>query len=633
MSASQIAAQNQAPANIPSHSEALRKQIVKMALYAALALLAIPGVTYWFAAHVENHYVAEIRADALRWLDSESGYTGAELETTRLQFTELTVPLLCSGNSAELATLKADLCGPTQHFGQFEIARQAARLILLLGLFTLGGIAALAWTVYQKPQLQYPAFTLGWWSLRFVGALEVVAQGAMLVWLSYWLTAYFANVYVVKLILLAAVLALLGVWVALAAIFKRSVLRNEVSGELITQATAPMLWARIQQFAQLLKTEPPKQVIAGIDDNFFVTQMPIHLPNVGMLEGRSLYVSLPLLRVMSWDEADAVLAHELAHFSGGDTQFSAALGPKLAQFEQYSLSMLEGGLTLILLFPLNFFRAAFEFGFSKNSREREFQADTMAAKATSPAAIARSLVKISGYSSYRAQIQSELFANEAKHDGALNIPDRLASGLSGFTATPQFSDAMQDAAVPHPFDSHPPMRERMQNVGAAIALADYPGIVLAPPQQSWVQLIPEASAIEQRLWSEFEKSFADEHEHSLAFRYLPSNEVEQNLVLKYFPNVSVPCKKGLVLRISYQGIVAPNAEVSWDQIKTMQYNNATTFSSDSIVITTPEKNAVGLAKSITLKFAIDTKDRERVQALIGQYWHRHQTMRTIHPLP
>ncbi len=603
-----------------------------MALYATLALLAIPGFSYWFSTHVEDHYAAELRADLLASVKADPEYSASDKEAAQKEISAITVPSLCNGDSEALSTIKSNLCGPTQDFGQFEIARWVSGATFLLGLLTLAGIAALAWTGYQKPQLQYAAFTTGWWSLRVIGAIEVVAQGALLVWLSYWLTAYFANVYVVKLILIAAGLAGFGIWVALSAIFKRSEMRNEVNGVLVTQASAPALWSRIQQFANQLKTEPPKQVIAGIDDNFFVTQTPIQLPNAGTVDGRSLYISLPLLRVMSWDEADAVLAHELAHFSGGDTQASAALGPKLIAFDQYSQTMHAGGMTLLLLFPLNLFRAAFEFGFSKNSRAREFQADSIAAKTTSASAIARSLVKISGYSSYRAQIQNDLFANEAKHDGALNIPDRLASGLSGFTATSQFSDAMQDAAIPHPFDRHPPMRERMQNVGLIIEPADYPSVVLAPPQQSWVQLIPEANDIEQRLWSEFEKSFADEHEQSLAYRYLPANELEQALVLKYFPNVSIACKKGAQLQITYRGIVAPNAEVTWDDIKTMQYNDASMFTADNIVIATPVKNAVGLAKSVTLKFAIDTKDRERVQALIGQYWHRHQAMRSVHPL-
>ena len=85
-----------------------------MALYAALALLSIPGFTYWFSVHVEDHYAAEIREDALRWLDADSGYTGSELAAAREQFTNLTVPSLCSGNAEQLAEIKADLCGPTQ---------------------------------------------------------------------------------------------------------------------------------------------------------------------------------------------------------------------------------------------------------------------------------------------------------------------------------------------------------------------------------------------------------------------------------------------------------------------------------------------------------------------------------------
>ena len=47
--------------------------------------------------------------------------------------------------------------------------------------------------------------------------------------------------------------------------------------------------------------------------------------------GRTLYVSLSLLRVLEQDEADAVLAHELAHFHGGHTAVSASLVPMQAR--------------------------------------------------------------------------------------------------------------------------------------------------------------------------------------------------------------------------------------------------------------------------------------------------------------
>jgi Zn-dependent protease with chaperone function len=511
-------------------------------------------------------------------------------------------------------------------FHNFELARHISLFAIVLGVFTLLLIAALAWLCYARPRLQYSAFTLGWWSLRVISALEVIIQGALLVWLSFWLTAYFFNVYVLKLIMIVAVIVAIGVFTALVAIFKRAQVRNQVSGELISAQDAPQLWQRISQLAAKVGTPAPTHVIGGIDDNFFVTQTPVYLREQ-VVQGRSLFVSLPLLRVMNWDEADAVLAHELAHFSGGDTQFSAAMGAKLNDFQHYADTMGEGPLTMLMSFPLSLFRAACEFGLSQNSRTREFAADAIAAKTTSAQAISRALVKISGYSSYRAQVQESLFSSTSQHEGALNIPERLRAGLSAFTTTAQFNDAMHDGAVPHPFDSHPPMLQRMQNVGAVIAPADFPQVVLAPPQHSWVQLIPQSQDIEQRLWAEFEKSFADDHEQSLAFRYEPANDTERALVLRYFPDVIFPCKKNTQLKITYAGIFAPNGEVLWDAVKSMQYNDGQFFSADNVAISQNEKNRVGLQKTVTLKFAIDSKERERVKEVLAQYWHRHQVMR------
>ena len=62
-------------------------------------------------------------------------------------------------------------------------------------------------------------------------------------------------------------------------------------------------------------------MIAGIDDQFFVTEHPVTIQHADW-KGRTLFVSLSLLRTMPEDETRAALAHELAHFSGNDTYYT-----------------------------------------------------------------------------------------------------------------------------------------------------------------------------------------------------------------------------------------------------------------------------------------------------------------------
>ena len=119
----------------------------------------------------------------------------------------------------------------------------------------------------------------------------------MLVWLSFWLTAYFWHSYYIKLIAIAGIAAAAAVFYAVYTLFKKLPSDNEIEGELIAEADAPRLWERIRQLAGRVQTAPPDQIIAGIDTNFFVTEAPCEVRGQ-TLHGRTLFVSIPLLRVL-----------------------------------------------------------------------------------------------------------------------------------------------------------------------------------------------------------------------------------------------------------------------------------------------------------------------------------------------
>lgn len=606
----------------------IKRAFLKLLFLALLGLLLLPGITLWFASHTQASLTTELREALSSSVRDDAELTAADKNDILPRIGAMTIGGLCAGDYAELAALRAELCAATAEVGQFQIAREVSIWSLLLGVLTLAVIAALSLLAYFVPRLQVQAFTSGWWSLRLIAAIEVAVQATMLVWLSYWLTAVFFEVYFVKLILIAAVLAAGAVYVAVTAIFQRVPLVNAVNGELIREDQAPQLWARIREFSQSLGTEPPKHLIGGIDTNFFVTQTPIQLQDT-TVEGRSLFVSLPLLRALERDEADAVLAHEMAHFSGGDTATSAALGPKLTAYAHYMQALGQSGLTVLAFFMLNLFRATFELALSRASRAREFAADQAAARLTSAGAISRALVKIGAYASYRNTVEQELFDMNAQHQGPLQLAERVAQGLSSFTQTESFRTAMEHADIPHPFDSHPPLQQRMEHVGAVIWPNEFPAVVAMTPKQTWIDFIGDAAAIEAPLWQMYEAAFASQHEQNLAFRYEPANETERALVLRYFPDVEFVLKKSAPLRISHAGIHAPSGEIGWDDVSAIKYDDGSFGTSDSITITHPEKGKLGTSKTSKLKLALVNGERDRLKAVLGQYWQRHQIMRKI----
>ncbi|MDP6945490.1 MAG: TetR family transcriptional regulator, partial [Myxococcota bacterium] len=141
--------------------------------------------------------------------------------------------------------------------------KEAVETFAVMCAYTVGA-AGLA-TVSTRAQVA--AFAIGWNTLRLTSAVQAVGQGALGVLLSYWVTAYFLNIYVPKLIFLVAAVALMAVWALVKGIFKRVRLALPVNGALLTEEAAPALWERVRAIASKVGTEAPSQIIAGIDDN------------------------------------------------------------------------------------------------------------------------------------------------------------------------------------------------------------------------------------------------------------------------------------------------------------------------------------------------------------------------------
>jgi hypothetical protein len=186
---------------------------------------------------------------------------------------------------------------------------------------------------------------------------------------------------------------------------------------------------------------------------------------------------------------------------------------------------------------------------------------------------------------------------------------------------------MKASNIPHPFDSHPALRERMRNVNYEVSAADYSNIVTQSTRGTWISDIQNADIIEQDLWAAYEQQFASAHEQQLAYRYLPATEAERDIVLKYFPPIEFILKGDQRLVVSYEGLMLPkeNAIVSWDNVADLKYNSAD-FGSDSLVITHPEKGRFG-AKTTKVGLAGLGKQEAQFRGVVGQYWQRHQIMR------
>jgi Zn-dependent protease with chaperone function len=371
--------------------------------------------------------------------------------------------------------------------------------------------------------------------LRIYGALQTAAQGILLVALSFWVTALWLHFYSVKLVLLAAVLAFVAVGAVIAAIFKRTDTTRVVEGKVIDKTSALSLWNELNAICNKVGTAPPDQIIVGIDDNFFVTEHPVIVAGK-TLSGRTLYVSLSLLKQMNGAEADSVLAHEMAHFSGEDTLYSKKISPLLVRYGNYLEALYNAGVTRPIFYFMHCFRALFELSLGKLSRQREFRADRIAMEITSPRDFSGAMLRVAAYSKFRDEVQQSLFSQERALQAA-NISQQIGEGFQTFARRFASEHDAGELATTHPFDTHPPMVERLSAVGVKLTPQYAEEMLATPGDGRWFGRIDNAQEIEREQWDEFENRFRQFHEETLAYRFLPETDEERDIVVKSFPQV------------------------------------------------------------------------------------------------
>lgn len=608
-----------------SSGPTFRAQLAKTFVIPLLCLFLLPSLGYFFVQHAIPEIDAKILAAIERSIDKDSILSVADKRVEKAFFRDHLPSSVCGSADARLVKYREGVCARYSELWQFKVAGRVTLAALVAGGLTLFAVVTLGALAFLNRRVQHLSFVAGWRLLVLVSAVEVIVQGALAVWLSFWGTAFFTGSYYPKLILLIGVLVALAAFTTVSSIFKRVPPDTKIGGELLTEGHAPALWARVRSIAAKLRTPAPDQILAGIDSNFFVTQAPLTV-NGKHVQGRSLYVSLPLLRVLDRHEADAVLSHELAHLRGGDTASSAALGPRLAQYDHYCHMMQSVAATLPVYYLMQLFRVIFEFALKRESREREFVADRTSAALVSAQVIIQSLIKIGAYANYRARIEARLFEHDQQHSEALGIAQFVASGLTPYASSAEFLEEMKSANVPHPFDSHPSLGERMANVAHQVDEKEFGRIVSSMPTESWIAYVPNARDIEQRLWSDYEKRFAAVHEQNLAYRYEPANQLEQALVLKYFPPIKFELRAGKRIELTYAGPILPGQTeaLSWDKVANLRYEDG--YGGDVLHIDHPEKGLLG-AKSSKVKLPGIRKERARFKEVLGYYWNRHQFMR------
>ena len=134
-------------------------------------------------------------------------------------------------------------------------------------------------------------------------------------------------------------------------------------------------------------------------------------------------------------------------------------------YGSYLGALQNGGVTLPIFYFMLCFRAMFELSLQRLGRQREFRADRIAAETTSPEAFAGAMLRTVAYSKYRQQVERELFDQERALQ-SVDIGRRVECGFAAFAASFASDPDLGREETTHPFDSHPPLSQRLDAVGA-----------------------------------------------------------------------------------------------------------------------------------------------------------------------
>lgn len=461
---------------------------MRNSLMVLLVVLSIPVVGYWAANGSQGLLDSQIR-DALR--DEFPAFQ----DDSRVS--RVTADALC-----DLPQLSGEnLC---QTASNLALIKRASIVSGMIGVLLLAVIWLAGRLTRMRRRLLLYVFKPGLYvtALALIGL--VITYGGIAIGAIYYGESLLVGRVHLGLIALIGVGALGGVAAIITNSF-RIIHKVETTavGTTVSQDEAPGLWGTVEDVAESIGALMPDHIVLGMEPNFFVTEGNVICLD-GTLTGRTLYCSLPLMRIMDEEEATAVLVHELAHFKGEDTKFSRRFYP-IYRGTQDSIESLwetggEGWKLLVLLPAIAVFRF-FLNSFARAEREigraREIEADAEAAAVCGRATLGSALTKVHAFSPAWPVIQEQLI--ELLRNGQMfrNLGAQFAATVND-AAAPKVLEGVTEQRMTHPTDSHPPLAKRLEALDLSIGELESRALRVSP-ENSAIGLVTRGDELEAEI--------------------------------------------------------------------------------------------------------------------------------------
>jgi Zn-dependent protease with chaperone function len=276
-------------------------------------------------------------------------------------------------------------------------------------------------------------------------------------------------------------------------------------GKRMTSRQGRMLWRRVRALARRVDAPEPNHIVVGLDAGCFVTELDVRCLDT-TLRGRTLYLSLPYMRVATVEEMEALIAHELAHLKSSNTRLGRACGRLFGSAAntaataesatgQLQLAVLAGPSAAILQHVRNVLQTAV----SRKLHNGELRADQAAAAIAKPAILALALMRAQmcvvwddvAHIAYRQ-------AMPAGHEPADNysalFEDIARNADVGFDMGQLIA-----AQHPHPTDIHPALGPRLRALGINTDDAFACALDIPAPVDCALPLIDDSEPVELEL--------------------------------------------------------------------------------------------------------------------------------------
>jgi Zn-dependent protease with chaperone function len=269
-------------------------------------------------------------------------------------------------------------------------------------------------------------------------------------------------------------------------------------GTSLSREDQPRLFAELDDVAASLNEPLPREVYLIPEANAFVADRG---GVMGFGSRRVMGLGLPLFSALSVSQFRAVLAHEFAHYYGGDT----SLGPwvyrtkmaivrifqNVGSLRQLTRVALIGVMYMVVSSVLQAYFKLFLRAINLVSRRQEYRADELACLVAGREPLIDGLRAIHGAAlAWPFYWQNEIAP--VLGDGALPA---IGDGFARFLVAPQISDALTNSlqktlqdATTNPYDTHPPLRDRISATEKLPALPAQPN---AQPASTLLERLPD----------------------------------------------------------------------------------------------------------------------------------------------